>query len=258
MKRYLIANWKMQLNAAASVELAREVVKLWGAQGAGQPDTVVVVCPSHVSLDAVHKIVNGTSVAMGAQDVFWEDKGAFTGEIAAATLKELGCEFCIVGHSERRGFLGETDAMVQKKVAALLRHSITPVICVGETLEERRAGKRDSVVIGQVRAALQDNRPVGTQRIIIAYEPRWVIGTGQAVAPDDAASMHRLIKETLYDLLPNDIVEQYFSIIYGGSADTQNLAAFLAVDLIQGALVGGASLRAAEFVKMAELAADAG
>jgi len=258
MKRYIIANWKMQLNGAGSVALAAEVVKLWNGQGAQKPDTVVVVCPSHVSLDAVHKIVNGTSVAMGAQDVFWEDKGAFTGEIAPATLKELGCEFCIVGHSERRGFLGETDEMVQKKVAALLRHNINPVICVGETLEERRAGRRDAVVINQVKAALKDNRPVGTQRVVVAYEPRWVIGSGQAVAPDDAASMHHLIKETLYDILPNDIVEQYFAIIYGGSADTKNLGGFLAVDVVQGVLVGNASLRAAEFVKMAELAADAG
>ncbi len=255
-KKFLIGNWKMQLNSADSVAVAKEVVRLWAGQGALKPNVVTVLCPSHVSLSAVHGVLNGTSVNMGAQDVFWEDKGAYTGEIAPATLKELGCEYSLVGHSERREFLGETDEMVQKKTAALLRHNIHPIVCVGETMEERRSGRRDSVVINQVRAALKDNRPFGTQNIIIAYEPRWVIGSGQAVSPDDAASMHQLIKQTLYDLLPADIVDNQVAIIYGGSVDSSNLAGFLKVDVIHGALIGGASLKAAEFVRMAEVAAD--
>jgi len=255
-KRFIVANWKMQLNIAESVDLAKEMVRLWAGQGATKPDVVVALCPSHVSLSAVHTIVNGTPLAMGAQDVFWEDKGAFTGEIAPATLKELGCEYCIVGHSERRGFLGENDEMVRRKVAALLRHNIHPIVCVGETMEERRAGKRDAVGINQVRDALKDNRPFGSQRIVIAYEPRWVIGSGQAVAPEDAASMHQLIKETLYDLLPADVVDSQIPIIYGGSVDSNNLAGFLAVDVIHGVLVGGASLKAQEFIKLAEITAD--
>jgi len=255
-KRFLIGNWKMQLNSAESVALAREMVRLWAGQGVLKPEVVTVICPSHVSLAAVHGVVNGTPLDMGAQDVFWEDKGAFTGEIAPATLKELGCEYSLVGHSERREFLGETDEMVQRKTAALLRHNIHPIVCVGETMEERRSGRRDSVVINQVRAALKDNRPFGSQTIIVAYEPRWVIGSGQAVSPEDAASMHQLIKETLYDLLPADIVDGQVAIIYGGSVDSSNLAGFLEVDAIHGVLVGGASLKAAEFVKMAEVAAD--
>jgi triosephosphate isomerase len=255
-KTYLIGNWKMQLNRSQGVELAQEVVRLWGAQGAANPDVVVTICPSHVSLDAVHQVVNGTSVCMGAQDVFWEDKGQYTGEIAPATLKELGCEYCVVGHSERRGYLGETDEMIRRKVAALLRQNIHPVICVGETLEERRAGKRDGVVINQVREALKDNRPYGTQRIIVAYEPRWIIGTGQAVTPDDAASMHVLIRETLNDMLPADIVDSQMAIIYGGSVEPSNVAGFLAMDVINGVLAGNASLRAKDFVRLAEIAAD--
>jgi triosephosphate isomerase len=207
-------------------------------------------------LDAVHQAVNGTPVYMGAQDVFWEEKGQYTGEISPGTLKELGCEYCIVGHSERRSYLGETDEMIRHKVAALLKQGIHPVICVGETMEERRAGKRDAVVINQVREALKDNRPYGTQRIIVAYEPRWIIGTGQAVTPDDAASMHQLIKETLNDMLPADIIENQLSIIYGGSVEPSNVAGFLAMDVINGVLVGGASLRANDFVKLAEIAAD--
>jgi len=257
-KTYLVANWKMQLNSADSVALAKEMVRLWGGEGAQKLSTVMVLCPSHVALSAVHAVVNGTSIDMGAQDVFWEDKGAYTGEIAPATLKEFGCEYCLVGHSERRAFLGETDEMVRRKVAALLRHNIQPIVCVGETREERSAGKRDAVVINQVREALKDNRPFGTQRVIVAYEPRWVIGSGQAVAPEDAASMHQLIKETLYELYPADIVEAQTSVIYGGAVDSNNLAGFLKLDVIQGVLVGGSSLKPQEFTKMAQIAADLG
>jgi triosephosphate isomerase len=257
MTRYIIGNWKMQLNEPASKELAAEVVRLWSAQGGGG-DTAVVICPSHDALDAVGEIIKGTNVAMGAQDTFWEDKGAYTGEISPKTLKELGCTYCIVGHSERRQYLGETDEMVRRKVEALLRHDLRPVICVGETREEREAGKRDAVVIGQVRAALQGLRPVGSQRIIVAYEPRWVIGTGKAVSPEDAASMHYLIQETLSDLFPRDVVEHQCGVIYGGSVDASNIRNFLAVEVIDGALIGGAALKAKDFVAMAEAAADVG
>ncbi|MDD5251342.1 MAG: triose-phosphate isomerase [Patescibacteria group bacterium] len=253
---FIIANWKMQLDDAASEALAQEVVRRWAGQGATRSDVTVVLCPSHVALERVHPVVKGTAVWLGAQDCFWEDKGAYTGEVSPVTLKQLGCEWCIVGHSERRGFLNETDEMVNRKVAALMRSGINPIVCVGETREERTAGRRDAVVIGQVRAALANIRPVGTQRIVIAYEPRWVIGTGQAVAPEDAASMHNLIIQTLFDLYPNDIVERQFSVIYGGSVDSTNLAGFLSFDVIHGALVGGAALKADEFVRLAEIAAD--
>jgi triosephosphate isomerase len=146
--------------------------------------------------------------------------------------------------------------MVNKKVVALLRHGINPIICVGETKEERESGRRDAVVIGQVRAALGGVRPVGTQRIIIAYEPRWVIGTGQAVAPEDAASVHLLIRETLSESLPRDVVDQQCAVVYGGSVDAKNLKSFLSVDVIHGALIGGAALKPKDFVAMAEIAAD--
>lgn len=255
-QRYVIANWKMQLDPAESVKLAGEIVRLWAAEGAGRTEPKVVICASHVALAGVAEALKGTGIALGAQDCFWEDKGAYTGEISAASLKKFGCEYCLTGHSERRGFLGETDDMVRRKAAAILRHDMTPVICVGETMEERQAGKRDAVVISQVRAALADVRPVGTQTVVVAYEPRWVIGTGQAVAPDDAVSMHRLIFDTLHELYPADVVERQFAVIYGGSADSKNFGGLLGHDVIHGALVGGASLKADEFVRMARLAAD--
>lgn len=257
MSTFLIGNWKMQLNESESEALAKEVVRLWAAQGAGKADVTVVVCPSHMAIEEVAKVVRGTPVVLGSQDVFWEDKGAYTGEISPKTLKELGCEYCIVGHSERRQHLGETDDMINKKTLALLRHDITPVICVGETLDERRAGKRDAVVIAQVRAALAGAKPVGNQRIIVAYEPRWVIGTGQAVAPADAAEMHHLILGTLQEIFPADVVERQCAVIYGGAVDSKNIGGFLAVDVIRGALVGGASLKPQEFAAMAETIADA-
>ncbi|MEK9152120.1 MAG: triose-phosphate isomerase [Patescibacteria group bacterium] len=258
MTRYLVANWKMQLTAAESKTLAAEIVRLWAGQAAGRTDVAVVLCPSHLALEDVAAAVKGTSVALGAQDAFWENKGAFTGEIGPAQLKEFGCEYCLVGHSERRQHLGETDEMVRMKTAALMASGIAPIVCVGETKEERQAGKRDAVVIAQVRAAFADvAAPVGNQRVVVAYEPRWVIGSGQAVAPDDAAGSHALIRETLIELWSRDVVDRQCAVIYGGAVDPGNLAGFLAVDLIQGALVGGASLKAPGFVRLAELTADA-
>jgi triosephosphate isomerase len=253
---YLIGNWKMQLNEADSEALAKDLVKLVGGEAAGG-GAAVVICPSPMAVDNVGAIVKGTPLALGAQDCFWEDKGAYTGEVSPKALKDVGCEYCIIGHSERRQYLGETDEMVNKKAATLLRNGIVPIVCVGETLEERRGGKRDAVVIGQVRAALAGLSPVGSQRIVVAYEPRWVIGTGQAVSPDDAAEMHHLIRETLFELLGEDVVSRQCAIIYGGAVDKNNIASFLEVDVIHGALVGGASLKPAEFAAMAGIAADA-
>jgi triosephosphate isomerase len=254
--RFLIANWKMQLNEAESAALAADIVKRIAPQAAGSESLATVLCPSHLSMGVVADSVQGTDIALGGQDVFWEDKGAYTGEISPVTLKGHGCTYCIVGHSERRTHLGETDDMVHRKAAALLRHDINPIVCVGETKEEREAGKRDSVVIGQVRAALEGLRPVGNQSIIVAYEPVWVIGSGQAVEPNDAAEAHSLIRETLLEMMPADVVERQCFVIYGGSIDSGNLATFLQVPVIEGALIGGASLRPDEFARMAEIVLD--
>lgn len=253
--KYLIGNWKMQLDNAESEALAAEVVRLWAAQAASRADVSVAICPSHLAFSRVAAVLKGTSVGLGAQDCFWADKGAFTGEVAPKALKEMGGEFCLVGHSERREHLGETDGMVRRKTAAALEAGLTPVVCVGETMDERRAGKRDAVVIAQVRAALEGLQPVGSQKIIVAYEPRWVIGSGQAVEPADAAASHVLIRETLRELFP--AAESQCAIVYGGSVDAANIGGFLALEAVQGLLVGGASLKAQEFVRMAELCADA-
>jgi triosephosphate isomerase len=250
--KYLIGNWKMQLTEKESVKLAEEIKHLVGPWLAGA-DIAAVLCPSFMALPGVRHAITDTPLALGAQDVFWEDKGAFTGEMSPVALKELGCGYCLVGHSERRQFCGETDEQVNRKTAALLRHNITPVVCVGETKEERNAGRRDEVVIGQVKAALTGNHPV--TKIIIAYEPRWVIGTGVAVSPEDAAAMHALIRRAVSEVYVDAVIERHVHVIYGGAVDAQNLGAFLAQPLIEGVLVGGASLKPHEFRAMAALAA---
>ncbi len=254
--QYLIANWKMQFNEAESEAAARETVRLWSAQADRSRSVAVVLCPGAEALDEVAAVTRGTNVALGGQDAFWEEKGAYTGEISPVSLKQVGCEYCIVGHSERREHLGETDAMVAKKVAALLRHGIVPVVCVGETREDRDAGRHTSTVIAQVRAALAGNVPVGAQRVIVAYEPRWAIGTGKACSPDVAAEMTHLIRETLSELYSADVVQNQCAVLYGGSTDADNIGAYADVHAIDGALVGGASLKPATFVRMAEVLAD--
>lgn len=253
---YVIANWKMNLRVEETQALAREIVQRWTAQVIGVSEVTMVLCPAFTALEEVRAEIADTPIKLGAQDVSWEDKGALTGEVSPVTLKEEACEFCIVGHSERRALMGETDAMVNKKTAALLRHGLNPIICVGETRGEREAGRRDAVVVGQVRAALEGLRPVGNQQVIIAYEPVWVIGTGQAVEPTEAASMHRLILETLDEMYPTDLVKQQFHVVYGGSVKSDNFSGFLDIDEIHGSLVGGAALNAAEFVRLAEIAVD--
>ncbi len=253
--KYVIGNWKMQLSVTESNRLAEEVTQLIGAW-VGGADVTVVVCPTHLGLVGVSSVVSDTAIALGAQDCFWEDRGAFTGEVSAASLKDIGCSYCLVGHSERRQYLGETDEMVNKKTAALLRLGITPVVCVGETREEREQGKREAIVTGQVRAALRDLRLVGTQRLIVAYEPRWVIGSGKPVSPTDAAEMHHLIVDTLHQLLGEDVTNRLCSVIYGGAVDSSNVAGFMAVPVIQGVLVGGASLKPQEFQSLVAAVAD--
>lgn len=254
MRKFIIGNWKMQLSDRDSVALAEAVVRGWAERQSDPSSAQVVICPSHLVLAEVHDIVHGTGIGLGGQDAFWEDKGAFTGEISPATLAELGAKYCIVGHSERRQHLGETDDMVNKKVVALLRRDLYPIVCVGETAEERDSGRRDSVLVTQIRAALKATALSEEQRIIVAYEPRWAIGTGRAADPNDAAEAHQLIRDELIELYGVEKTERQCAVIYGGSVTSENLGSFLGHSIIEGALVGGASLDAKEFLMMADIA----
>lgn len=250
-KNIFVANWKMNLTIAETEELTEKLSQ--ELRTIVNEKTEIILCPAFPALDnlsAILKKENPSDFKIGAQDVFWEEKGAFTGEVSVKMLKEAECQYVIVGHSERRKNLGETDEMVNKKVKILLKNDLTPIVCVGETFEERQKGIRDVVVARETAAAMDGVNLFGNKKIFIAYEPVWVIGTGQAVEPEDAEHSHRMIREALFEIFPVDIVEKHFQIIYGGSIDGKNIKDFLERENIDGVLVGGASLKTEEFVKM--------
>ena len=247
-------NWKMNTDLAGGVALASAVAAgapavADAAAGAG---VNLIVCPPFVSLAAVRDALAGSGVAVGAQNMHADDSGAFTGEIAPPMLAGL-CEYVIIGHSERRQYFGETDAEIGRKTAAALRHHLRPIICVGETLDERDSGQAAEVIRQQVVAALADVDPddAAAGRIAIAYEPVWAIGTGRAATPEIAAQiMDGSIRSTIAAALGAAAADAT-PLLYGGSVNAGNAAAFAAVGSVNGALVGGASLDAAAFLEVA-------
>ncbi len=242
----VIANWKMNLRAAERVNLVNQLKKELGLIKGAK----VVLCPSFISLQAVGRLIKEVNLKLGAQDVFWEEKGAYTGEVSPLMLEELSCEYVIVGHSERRKYLNETEEMIHKKIRIALKEKLTPVICIGESFEERQNGAKDYVLMRQLNSALEGIKLESGQEIIIAYEPVWVIGSGQAVQPSEAGQTRDLIRQTLLDLFPADIIDGNFRIIYGGSVNSANVRRFLSEANMDGVLVGGASLKAEEFIKI--------
>ncbi len=242
----VIANWKMNLKAPERNRLVKEIIK--GLKSV--EDVEVVLCPSFISLQEVGRLIKKAPLKLGAQDVFWEEKGAYTGEISPLMLEEMNCEYVIVGHSERRTYLGETQEMIHKKIRVALAESLVPILCLGETFEERQQGDKDYVIINQLNSALEGLKLDPHQQMVIAYEPVWVIGSGQAVQPVEAKYVDRLIRQMLLDLFPFELIESNFRIIYGGSVDSSNVKAFLSEANMDGVLVGGASLKADEFVKI--------
>jgi triosephosphate isomerase len=243
MRRPIIAgNWKLHGKRAEARELVREVVK--NCRDVTEVD--IVVCPTFTSLDAVSQIIHETNVALGAQNCYFEEKGAYTGEISPGMLKELDCAYCIIGHSERRQFFGETDEGVSKKAHSLHQAGITPIVCVGELLEERQAGKTMDVILGQLRAGLCELTAEQIVRTVIAYEPVWAIGTGMTATPAQAQEVHAAIRAELVALF-GPVAANAVRIQYGGSVKPDNVQELMAQPDIDGALVGGASLRADSF-----------
>ncbi|MCY4237459.1 MAG: triose-phosphate isomerase [Rhodospirillaceae bacterium] len=236
--RPLIAgNWKMNGLRLAAVSLAQDLVQ----RSAGKDLRCdVVICPPFTVLQAVAAVLDGSGIGLGGQDCHETKSGAFTGSISAGMLKDVGCQHVIVGHSERRHGLGETDAMVLAKTSAALAAGLVPVVCVGETLEEREAGAASAVVGRQIAASV----PSVAGSMIVAYEPVWAIGTGKTASTDDIAAMHATIRSCLADLRPDG---ETIPIQYGGSAKPDNAAEILGVENVGGLLVGGASLDAEAF-----------
>lgn len=209
----------------------------------------VVVCPPFVCLPAAKEALSGSNIKLGAQNMHWEEQGAFTGEVAPGMLKELDVEYVIIGHSERRQYFGETDEMVNKKVLSAVAHNLIPIICVGETLEQREQGITEEVVDKQTRAALQGLNADVAHRVVIAYEPIWAIGTGKTASSNDANEVIGYIRKVVGEVLGSQAAQQ-MRILYGGSVKPENAAELMGMPEIDGALVGGASLKAQDFAKI--------
>ncbi len=240
-KDLIVGNWKMH---ASHLEAIQMVQKLSYRLDPGDYDRVdVVVAPTFTSLRSVQTVIEADKlrIGLGAQNVHWEEKGAFTGEISPSMLKRLSVQHVIVGHSERRAMFGETDETVNRRAKAVIGAEMTPIICVGETLEQRDADETESVVVTQVEGALAGIAPDAMAVASIAYEPVWAIGTGRTANPDTAGAVIELIRETVSRLLGSDAAEGV-RILYGGSVNAGNIKAFMAKRHIDGALVGGASL----------------
>ena len=250
MRIPLIAgNWKMNTTVAEAVSLVQRLrPALAGITGVEQ-----VVCPPFVSLDAVGRALEGSPILVGAQDVFWEDKGAYTGEVSPLMLAAL-CRSVIVGHSERRQYFGVTDAIVNRQIRALIPHRLQPIMCVGETLAEYEAGETAAVVERQVRGGLTGL--AACPGLVVAYEPVWAIGTGRAATGEGANAVIQQIRRTLMDTL-GETVARNIRILYGGSVTGANVREFVAQEEIDGALVGGASLRPDDFVAIVQATASA-
>jgi triosephosphate isomerase len=250
-KPIIAGNWKMYNTAAESLALVNALKK--ELVGVNPSDVETVVCPPFTALYAVGTILQDSGIALGAQNVHWEKEGAFTGEIAAPMLKELSVRYAIVGHSERRQFFGETNDGVNKRAKAALAHGIRPIVCVGETLAQREAGQTETVVRDHVTGGLAGFTKDAMLDTVIAYEPVWAIGTGKTATPAQAQEVHAFIRELLAAMFDSPVAAKV-RIQYGGSVKPANAKELLGQTDIDGALVGGASLKAADFAAIVKAA----
>ncbi len=254
MRKTIIAgNWKMYKTIKEAIELAnglkRELFKI------NSEAVDVVLCPPFTSLSEVSEVINETGILLGGQDLYWEDEGAFTGEVSGKMLKEAGCDFVIIGHSERRQFFGETNESVNRKIKAALANELTPIVCVGELLKDREAGKTFEVLDNHVKGALSGLSPEEALKIVIAYEPVWAIGTGKTATPEQAQEVHKYIRGLLHKLYDQEVSAE-LRIQYGGSVKPDNIADLLNNSDVDGALVGGASLKVDSFSDIVKKAAE--
>lgn len=244
MKRvpFIAGNWKMNKTVEEALALARGLK----ASLTGIEDVEVAIAPPFTALYPVHQELKDSSIHLAAQTLFWEEKGAFTGEISPLMLKEIGCTYVIIGHSERRQYFGETDETVNRKINAAFKVGLRVIFCIGETLEEREGGKTFSVIERQVKGGLKDLGVKEIGGIVIAYEPVWAIGTGRTATPEQAEEVHRFIRHKIERLYSREISEG-IRIQYGGSVTPENIKGLMDQENIDGALVGGASLKAETF-----------
>ena len=244
-KPLIAGNWKMYKTSTAAVETARQLVDLTADVG----DVDMMIAPTFAALEALSRVFSDSRVSLGAQNLYWESEGAYTGEISAPMLVAAGCRYVIIGHSERRQYFGETDATVNKKIKAALDADLIPVVCVGETEQERDAGQTFSVLDKQIKIGLNNYFANDLESLVIAYEPVWAIGTGKTATKEQAQEAHLHIR-TLLEKAYGDNFSDTVRILYGGSVKPENISELMAMPDIDGALVGGASLDADSFSRI--------
>ncbi len=242
---FMAGNWKMYKTATEAVDFVARLKK----ELENWDKTEVAVAPSFVALATVAASLKGTKIAVAAQDCFWEEQGAYTGEVSVPMLRDAGCRYVIIGHSERRAYFGEGDEQVNKKVKAIIAHQLRPIICVGESLEQREQGKTFAVVERQVKEGLKGLEEDATQAVVIAYEPVWAIGTGKTASPGQAQEVHAFIRKLLSEIFGPQGAGA-IRIQYGGSVKPDNVDELMAQPDIDGALVGGASLEVESFARI--------
>ncbi|MDD4564189.1 MAG: triose-phosphate isomerase [Eubacteriales bacterium] len=243
-KPFIAGNWKMFKTTKEAVEFAENFKKIYVSS-----DVRTGICAPFTQLSALKKVFKDTDIKIGAQNMHFAEKGAFTGEISAEMLKEIGVDYCIIGHSERRQYFNETDETANKKLITAFRHNIIPILCVGEVLEEREAGKEFDVVKKQLTTALIDLTAEQAANLFIAYEPVWAIGTGRNASPEQTNEMCGYIRKIIEELYGDDVSEKTI-ILYGGSVKPSNASELMSMEEIDGALVGGASLVPEDFIEI--------
>lgn len=248
--KVVAGNWKMNNDINSSVTLINEIKK-----GLNQKNinVKVIICPPFTSLETAYALIKGTPIKLGAQNMYFEKSGAFTGEISPLMLKSVGCEYVILGHSERRTIFMESNQLINKKIKAAILNGLNPIFCIGETLEERETGKTFKVVETQIREGLANLSEQELSNLIIAYEPVWAIGTGRNATPEQAEEVHKFIRDFIENLYSKEFAEKLI-IQYGGSVKPENSRDLMSQPDIDGALVGGACLNAESFIKIIESA----
>jgi len=243
----IVGNWKMYKTIAETRDFCLRLKEEVASPGGKQVE--VAVAPPFTALSAAAQALRGSFISVAAQDVFWAESGAYTGEVSAKMLAEVGCRFVIVGHSERRQYFHETDDSVNKKAAALLKEGLIPILCLGETLPERQGGSTLAVVERQTRKGLKELAVPDPEKLVMAYEPVWAIGTGQTATPNQAQEVQAFIRKLLAEIFPPNMAERV-RILYGGSVKPENIGQLMAMNDVDGALVGGASLEVKSFAQI--------
>ncbi len=251
-RKFIAGNWKMNTGLAETASLIQALIDRTQAI----EKTTIMVAPPFTNLQTASEQLKNSKIKLGGQNIYWEDKGAYTGEISGLMLKDLGCTYVIIGHSERRQYFKESSQDVNRKVHAALRNNLLPIVCVGETLEQRQKGRALASSKQQIRNGLKGFSSDQVSKLTAAYEPIWAIGTGQAATPGDAVEVHSMIRSVISEMFGNEVADSV-RILYGGSVTAENIESFIREPEIDGALVGGASLKVDAFVRIIEAAESA-